>query len=88
MAKAAGWEGAWTEAEITKDGGVSGGLATPPRIGVSHGACNVSNAHQALKTFVQWTANAKFHIYNIYGYDKGHQQREDDNAKLLRTLED
>ena len=88
MAKAAGWDGVWTEAEITKDGGVTGGLATLTRTGVSHGKCNVGNANRLLKTYVQWTANAKFHIYNIYGFDKGHQQREDENQRLLRKLED
>ena len=37
MAEAAGWEGVWTEAETTKDGGISGGLATLTRAGASHG---------------------------------------------------
>ena len=67
MAKAAGWDGVWTEAEITKDGGISGGLATLTRTGVPHGKCNVGNANRLLKTYVQWTANTKFHIYNVYG---------------------
>ena len=88
MAKAAGWEGVWTEAELTKDGGISGGLATLTRAGVSHGKCNVGNTRRLLKTYVQWTANIKFHVYNVYGYDKGHQQRDDENQKLLRALED
>ena len=62
MAKAAGWDGAWAEAETTKDGGISGGLATLTRAGISHGKCNVGNTHRLLKTYVQWTANAKFHV--------------------------
>ena len=82
----AGWEGVWTEASMA-GGGPSGGLATLARKGLTLGKCSVKNDHRLLKTYVQWTENTKFHIYNIYGYDGGLQGHADLNAELTDKLE-
>ena len=81
---AKGWRGVWTPAATTGDHHLSrsGGLAilVPSWLLLTQG--KEAMTHRYLRASIPWTRRKQIHLFNLYAFDIGQDDRETQNGAL------